>query len=52
MFCSKGDNISELMQEIATCKEYVNTLIEINDDVAYLKEISRRAQEQLCKSRY
>ncbi|MCX6787686.1 MAG: hypothetical protein NT108_00805, partial [Candidatus Kaiserbacteria bacterium] len=27
----QGNNISELMQEIATCKEYINTLIEIND---------------------
>ena len=34
----QNNNISELMQEITTCKEYVNTLIEINDDVAYLKE--------------
>lgn len=34
----KDNNINDLMQEIITCKEYIDTLIEINDDVAYLKE--------------
>lgn len=34
----QGNNIKGLMQEVETCKEYINTLIEINDDVTYLKE--------------
>lgn len=34
------DNLSGLITEIRTCKEYVDTLIEINDDVEYLKESS------------
>jgi very-short-patch-repair endonuclease len=32
------NNISELIKEVKACKEYVDTLIEINDDVQYLKE--------------
>ncbi|MFZ2522739.1 MAG: AAA domain-containing protein [Minisyncoccia bacterium] len=34
------NNIDELIYEIKICKEYVDTLIEINDDVEYLKESS------------
>lgn len=36
----KNDNISELISEVRVCKEYVDTLIEVNDDVEYLKESS------------
>lgn len=36
----QGNNISELIREVQACKEYVDTLIEINDDVEYLKESS------------
>lgn len=35
-----GNNLSELIGEIKTCKEYVDTLIEISDDMEYLKESS------------
>ncbi len=34
------NNLNELIGEIKVCKEYVDTLIEINDDVEYLKESS------------
>lgn len=34
------DNIKRLASEVKTCKEYVDILIEINDDVEYLKESS------------
>ena len=36
------NNLNELISEIGLCKEYVDTLIEINDDVTYLKESSER----------
>ncbi len=32
------NNLSELIGEVVACKEYIDTLIEINDDVSYLKE--------------
>ncbi len=31
-------NIDELIRDVSFCKDYVDTLIEINDDVTYLKE--------------
>ena len=34
------DNLHELTAEVRICKEYVDLLIEINDDVEYLKESS------------
>lgn len=34
----QGNNLNDLKQEVATCKMYIDTLIEVNDDVAYLKE--------------
>lgn len=34
------DNLLELIEEIKTCRAYVDALIEINDDVEYLKESS------------
>lgn len=34
------NHINELINEVKACKEYVDTLIEINDDVEYLKESS------------
>src|SRR3989344_6154408 len=33
----KGSNINELIQEIVTCKDYVDVLIESRDDIAYLR---------------
>jgi very-short-patch-repair endonuclease len=33
----RGENLSELIGEIKACKEYVDTLIEIEDDMEYLK---------------
>lgn len=32
------DALREMIDEVRTCKEYVDALIEINDDVAYLRE--------------
>lgn len=34
------DNLIGIIAEIKTCKEYVDTLIEINDDIEYLRESS------------
>lgn len=33
-----GNNINELIKEVSICKEYIDALIEINDDVAFLRE--------------
>lgn len=32
-----GNNLSELISEIKSCKEYIDALIEIDDDMEYLK---------------
>lgn len=34
----QNNNINSLKLEVEMCKKYIDTLIEINDDVAYLKE--------------
>lgn len=34
----RGNNLNEMIDEVNACKDYVDALIEVNDDVAYLRE--------------
>ena len=43
-------NINELLQEVSSCKDYVDTLIEINDDVTYLKESADYHENSFVKA--
>ncbi|MBI1833471.1 MAG: hypothetical protein HYR90_01470 [Candidatus Andersenbacteria bacterium] len=44
------DNLKEMIGEISVCKEYVDTLIEVNDDVVYLKESSDNHKNSFAKA--
>ncbi|MDA2922191.1 hypothetical protein MYX07_02895, partial [Patescibacteria group bacterium AH-259-L07] len=35
-------NLPRLIRELSSCKEYIDTLLEINNDIAYLKESSEK----------
>ncbi|MCK9393902.1 AAA domain-containing protein, partial [bacterium] len=48
LFCK--DNLNEMIKEVITCKKYVDAIIEINDDVAYLKESSCNYKDSLTKA--
>ena len=38
----RKDNLPCLIKELSSCKEYVDTLLEVNNDIAYLKESSEK----------
>lgn len=44
----QDDNISAVVNEVAACKEYVDTLIEISDDMGYLRESFNNHQKSFA----
>ncbi|MEO6077617.1 MAG: AAA domain-containing protein [Candidatus Andersenbacteria bacterium] len=46
----QGENLQEVIEELYVCKEYVDALIEVNDDVAYLNESSDDHKNSFIKA--
>ena len=44
------DNINEMIKGVSSCKEYVDTLIDINDDVTYLRESCDNHKNSFAKA--
>jgi hypothetical protein len=38
----KKDNLPRLIEELSSCKEYIDTLLEVNNDIVYLQESSEK----------
>lgn len=45
-----GNNLNEMIDEVSACKDYVDALIEVNDDVAYLKESADAHKNSFAKA--
>lgn len=44
------DNLSRIIEEVSTCKKYVDVLTEVKDDIYYLKECSVTYKDSFSKA--